>query len=275
MKALAQEVTANLSKRLNVLGIQVKELTGDMQLSKKEIADTQILVVTPEKLDVITRKSGDSGLMDLIKLLIIDEVHLLHEERGPVIEILVARTLRRVESSQQMCRIVGLSATLPNYVDVAVFLGVNLKTGLFYFDSSYRPVPLSQCFVGIQESNPAKKIQIQNELTYKKVIQSLEQGYQCMIFVHSRRDTVKTARILRDLARENNTGQLFVAKDLKQFELAKKRLNKSRNTELIELFDDGLAMHNAGMIRSDRNLVEKFFLEGLIRVLVCTATLAW
>jgi replicative superfamily II helicase len=60
-------------------------------------------------------------------LLIIDEVHLLHEERGPVIEILVARTLRMVESSQKMCRIVGLSATLPNYQDVAVFLGVNPK----------------------------------------------------------------------------------------------------------------------------------------------------
>ena len=50
-----------------------------------------------------------------VRLLILDEVHLLHEDRGPVIEILVARTLRQVESSQQMCRIVGLSATLPNY----------------------------------------------------------------------------------------------------------------------------------------------------------------
>lgn len=29
------------------------------------------------------------------------------------------------------------------------------------------------------------------------------------------------------------------------------------------------------MLRKDRNLVEKLFSEGLIKVLVCTATLAW
>ena len=29
------------------------------------------------------------------------------------------------------------------------------------------------------------------------------------------------------------------------------------------------------MPRSDRNLVEKYFASGQIRVLVCTATLAW
>ena len=57
-----------------------------------------------------------------VKLLIIDEVHLLHEDRGAVIESIVARTLRQVESSQTLIRIVGLSATLPNYVDVADFL---------------------------------------------------------------------------------------------------------------------------------------------------------
>ena len=37
-----------------------------------------------------------------------------------------------------MIRIVGLSATLPNYADVAAFLGVNTDSGLFFFDASYR-----------------------------------------------------------------------------------------------------------------------------------------
>ena len=35
-----------------------------------------------------------------------------------------------------MIRIVGLSATLPNYVDVAMFLRVNPQIGLYYFDES-------------------------------------------------------------------------------------------------------------------------------------------
>lgn len=56
MKALAAEMTANFSKRLSSLGIVVREFTGDMSLTKIEILNTQILVTTPEKWDVATRK---------------------------------------------------------------------------------------------------------------------------------------------------------------------------------------------------------------------------
>jgi replicative superfamily II helicase len=70
---------------------------GDMQLTKSEIMATQFIVTTPEKWDVITRKStGDVELAQKVKLLIIDEVHLLHEDRGAVIESIIARTLRQV-----------------------------------------------------------------------------------------------------------------------------------------------------------------------------------
>lgn len=43
MKALAAEMTESFSKRLQPLGISVKELTGDMQLTKNEILQTQVL----------------------------------------------------------------------------------------------------------------------------------------------------------------------------------------------------------------------------------------
>lgn len=56
MKALAAEMTQNFNRKLNCLGISVKELTGDMQLTKSEILQTQMLVTTPEKWDVVTRK---------------------------------------------------------------------------------------------------------------------------------------------------------------------------------------------------------------------------
>ena len=85
MKALAAEMTAGFGKRLEPLGITVRELTGDMSLTKTEIANTQMLVTTPEKWDVVTRKPGDVGLAALVRLLIIDEVHLLHRDRGPVV----------------------------------------------------------------------------------------------------------------------------------------------------------------------------------------------
>ncbi len=77
-------------------GIVVRELTGDMQLSKRELTETQMIVTTPEKWDVITRKGGDVAVAQTVRLLIIDEVHLLNDERGPVIETLIARTQRQV-----------------------------------------------------------------------------------------------------------------------------------------------------------------------------------
>jgi hypothetical protein len=54
-----------------------------------------MLVTTPEKWDVVTRKPGDVSLAQLVRLLIIDEVHLLHGDRGPVIEALESFPLTR------------------------------------------------------------------------------------------------------------------------------------------------------------------------------------
>ena len=57
-----------------VAGLKVAELTGDTQLSKKEPSETQMIVTTPEKWDVITRKGGDVSVAATVRLLIIDEV---------------------------------------------------------------------------------------------------------------------------------------------------------------------------------------------------------
>lgn len=67
-----------------------------------------------------------------------------------------------------MIRIVGLSATLPNYRDVGMFLGVNPDTGLFYFDASYRPVPLEMQFLGVSERNILAQKGIMDEVCYQK-----------------------------------------------------------------------------------------------------------
>ena len=42
MKALASEMVQNFGRRLAPLGISVRELTGDMQLTKSEIQATQV-----------------------------------------------------------------------------------------------------------------------------------------------------------------------------------------------------------------------------------------
>lgn len=275
MKALAQEVVTRFSKRLAPLRLKVAELTGDMQMTKKEIDQTHIIVTTPEKWDVITRKSSDGTLVQQVKLLIIDEVHLLADSRGSVIETLVARTLRLVESSQSLIRIVGLSATLPNYEDVGTFLRVNPKRGLFHFDNSYRPVPLTQTFIGVTEKNRFKQIESMNHIVYEEALEAIRNGHQVMVFVHSRKETANTMRSIRELASQNETIDEFNTLDHKERSRFDPRVVKSRNKDLSELYNSGFGIHHAGMLRSDRTLSEQMFSAGVLRVLCCTATLAW
>lgn len=106
-----------------------------------------------------------------------------------------------METSQTMIRLVGLSATLPNYKDVALFLGVNIKTGLFHFGPEYRPVPLAMSFAGVTDRSIVKRNMTMLSITYDKLFDSLSRGHQCMVFVHSRKDTGKTAEQLIDEAR--------------------------------------------------------------------------
>ncbi|KAF9451641.1 Sec63-domain-containing protein [Macrolepiota fuliginosa MF-IS2] len=277
MKALAAEIVRKLGKRLRWLSIEVRELTGDMQMTKAEIAATQIIVTTPEKWDVVTRKpTGEGELASSLKLLIIDEVHLLNDERGAVIETIVARTLRQVESSQSVIRIVGLSATLPNFIDVAEFLSVSKYKGLFYFDSSFRPIPLEQHFLGIRgKPGSVKSRKNLDHVTYEKVSELVAQGHQVMVFVHARKETVKAAIDLKETSVAEGTIDNFSCQEHPQWELFRREISQSRNKEMKLLFDYGFGIHHAGMLRSDRNLMEKLFEARAIKVLCCTATLAW
>ncbi|CAD6196952.1 unnamed protein product, partial [Caenorhabditis auriculariae] len=281
MKALATEMTENFGKRLAPLGLKVRELTGDTQLSKKEISETQMLILTPEKWDVVTRKNTtDNSLTALVRLLIIDEVHLLHDERGPVIETIVARTLRQVEMSQTGIRIVGLSATLPNYLDVARFLRVNPYKGLFFFDGRFRPVPLTQRFVGVQTKGGSfrdKQDRI-DEVCYNEVMHHVRQGRQVLTFVHARNATARLAEYFISKASQNGELDLLLGKTMgtREYVGVEKAVQNCRNKgQLLNLFQRGLGIHHAGLVRHDRLLMEKAFGGNHIQILFCTATLAW
>ncbi|KAI6206534.1 hypothetical protein M3Y94_00923100 [Aphelenchoides besseyi] len=277
MKALATEMTANFAKRLARIGLKVRELTGDTQLTKKEINETQMLILTPEKWDVVTRKVDDESLTQLVRLLIIDEVHLLHDERGPVIETIVARTHRQMEIYQQPVRIVGLSATLPNYRDVATFLRVDPYKGLFFFDGRFRPIPLTQTFVGVVEPNTGQVRQYMDEACYDKVMEFLRDEHQVLIFVHSRGATFQMANFMVERAAIDNETSLLQPTNTSSMDYVKslKKVKNAKTRELVHLFEKGIGIHNAGLVRGDRLMMEQMFAEGHIRLMCCTATLAW
>jgi replicative superfamily II helicase len=119
----------------------------------------------------------------LVRLIIIDEIHLLHDERGPVLECIVARNLRNMEATQEDVRLVGLSATLPNYKDVALLLRVDLARGLFLFDNTYRPVALEKQYIGITEKKAVTRFQIMNELVYEKVRLLVVRDLVCLLLI--------------------------------------------------------------------------------------------
>ena len=276
LKALVQEQVGNFGKRLEPYGIRVSELTGDRQLTKQQIADTQVIVTTPEKWDVITRKATDTSYTRLVRLVVIDEIHLLHDDRGPVLESIVSRTIRRIEQTGDPVRLVGLSATLPNYRDVATFLRVDPVKGLFHFDGSYRPCPLRQEFIGVTDKKAIKQLKTMNDVCYTKVIEHVGTNQQQMlIFVHSRKETAKTAKYIRDKAVEMETIGQIMRTDAASRAILEEEASAVNDSNLKDLMPYGFGIHHAGMGVADRTSVQDLFADGQLKVLVCTATLAW
>ena len=200
-----------------------------------------------------------------------------------MIETIVARTLRQVESSQSVIRIVGLSATLPNYVDVADFLRsvlfqchtslklrlrrVSRYAGLFFFDSSFRPVPLEQHFIGVRgKPGTIQSRRNLDRVTFEKVSEMVKLGHQVMVFVHARKETVKAAQALKESATIDGCLDEFSCEDHPSHRLLRRDIGESRNQEMRQLFDSGFGIHHAGMLRSDRNMMERMFGARAIKV---------
>ncbi|ULU08307.1 hypothetical protein L3Y34_019456 [Caenorhabditis briggsae] len=273
MKSLVQEMVGSFSKRLAPFGITVGEMTGDAQMSKEQFMATQVIVCTPEKYDVVTRKGGERAYNQMVRLLIIDEIHLLHDDRGPVLESIVVRTIRQMEQNHDECRLVGLSATLPNYQDVATFLRVKPEH-LHFFDNSYRPVPLEQQYIGVTEKKALKRFQAMNDVVYDKIMEHAGKS-QVLVFVHSRKETAKTAKAIRDACLEKDTLSAFMREGSASTEILRTEAEQVKNLDLKDLLPYGFAIHHAGMNRVDRTLVEDLFADRHIQVLFSTATLAW
>ena len=150
----------------------VLELSGDTHHDRRAIESADILVCTPEKWDLISRgwrgssfgdtSSDKKSFVKRVRLLVIDEIHLLGEERGSVLEAIVSRTrfisrqLQQQEEAQnhttggtELVRIVGLSTAISNPKDLADWIGIseegqgiNRLRGLYNFRPSIRPVPM-------------------------------------------------------------------------------------------------------------------------------------
>jgi len=87
-----------------------------------------------------------------------------------------------------------------------------------------------------------------------------------MVFVHARKETVKSAQKLKEQAQEEGMVSFFEGREHPRFEFYRREISQSRNKEMKELFDAGFGIHHAGMLRSDRNMMERMFEDGAIKV---------
>lgn len=103
-------------------------------------------------------------------------------------------------------------------------------------------------------------------MTFEKVSKLVELGHQVMVFVHARKETVKAALALKESATIDGCLDDFSCEDHPSYGLFRRDISESRNQEMRQLFDFGFGIHHAGMLRSDRNMMERMFEARAIKV---------
>ena len=130
LKALAME-KFNQIKELYGDDLKIGLSIGDVDSEDQKISNFDFIVTTSEKLDSDIRHNP--GLLREVKVVIIDEIHLLHDSsRGPTLEVLITIIKEMVKD----IRIIGLSATIGNAKDLSKWLSAELVL------DTWRPVEL-------------------------------------------------------------------------------------------------------------------------------------
>ncbi len=273
MKALAKERIDDWASQRSfagVFGIKVLELTGDASPDPREIKAAQLIITTPEKWDGVSRNWQSRDYVANVGLVIIDEIHLLGGDRGPVLEVIVSR-MRFISSiTQNRVRFLGLSTALSNAKDLGDWLGIT-NEGLFNFDPSMRPVPTTIYVSGFPGKHYCPRMATMNKPTYAAIC-THSPSKPTLVFVSSRRQTRLTGLDLVSFAASDGQPRRFLRMEEEELQDV---LYHVRDATLRHLLEFGIGMHHAGLAPSDRTLVEDLFVKQKILVLVCTSTLAW
>ncbi|MHA2370069.1 MAG: DEAD/DEAH box helicase, partial [Candidatus Hodarchaeales archaeon] len=268
LKAITSERMRIWEKRQ---GIKTVVVTAETAVTFDDIMDSDIIISVPEKIDSITRNPEleIEPFLNSIRVLVLDEVHLLDMDgRGDALEALVTRFFRK-SKERERTRIVALSATVPNYEDVAAWLRVP-SSCIFRYGEEYRPITLETRFLAYQEGESFEEDrQIQNKLVLEQIEKALEKKYQVIVFVNSRKGTEKLTKRIVNFWDKNGTHADLVSAETMEIS------DKVESKPLSNITFAGVGFHHAGLSQKDRELIEIKFIEGFCRILVSTTTLAW
>ncbi|QQR81274.1 MAG: DEAD/DEAH box helicase [Deltaproteobacteria bacterium] len=126
-RSLAFELERTFSKTLSPLGYQVSHLYGGSRFSgvdRELVNEGHITIATPEKAKAMLRAAPE--IFESVKLIIIDEGHLLGENERNVRNELFLESLRLL-ALKNGARILLLSAVLPNAADLASWIGGDIN----------------------------------------------------------------------------------------------------------------------------------------------------
>ncbi|XP_076976415.1 putative ATP-dependent DNA helicase HFM1 isoform X2 [Tamandua tetradactyla] len=279
IKALCSQRFDDWKEKFGPIGLNCKEVTGDTVVDDLfEIQHAHIIMTTPEKWDSMTRKWRDNSLVQLVRLFLIDEVHVIKDEnRGPTLEVVVSR-MKTVQSLSQTLentstiipmRFVAVSATIPNVEDIAEWLSDGERPAVYMkMDESHRPVKLRKVVLGFPCSNNQTEFKFDLTLNYKiaSVIQTYSDQKPTLVFCATRKGVQQAASVLVKDAKFIMT--------VEQKQRLQKCANSVRDSKLRDVLIYGVAYHHAGMELSDRKEVERAFMVGDIPVIFTTSTLA-
>ncbi|KAL1904303.1 ATP-dependent DNA helicase MER3 [Sporothrix stenoceras] len=201
-KALCSERARDWQNKFKPLGLQVAEFTGDTSAAEVWRARmASVIITTPEKWDSITRKWSDHGnLLKTVKLVLIDEVHILKDTRGATLETVVSR----MKTLGSEVRFVALSATIPNSTDIAQWLGLTytspqVPAKTFVCGEEFRPVRLDKIVVGYNMGggNEHSLDSILDDQLPDLIVKHA-QGKPVLIFCFTRKSTESAASALAE-----------------------------------------------------------------------------
>lgn len=259
-------------------GDQVGILTGDVTMNP----DASLLVMTTEVFRN-TLLDEPERLRDF-RFVVHDEVHYLDDaERGTVWEESI------IHAPPQM-RLVCLSATVPNVRELADWMGTVRGEPVTVVEMSRRPVPLDH-LVWVPDHGPMRpadglrlldlpfrlREKMRRERAPTRVLDWLEQQrlLPVLFFCFSRKEC-------EALANENRGRRLLAPADEQRMaalfdDLAGRYELDPASPAVVRLRQmsiAGVGYHHAGMLPIHKEVVERLFTSGLLRMLFATETFA-
>ena len=285
LKALSNQKYHDFSKKYGIENTGL--LTGDTSINR----DAKIVVMTTEvfrnMLYGTTFGSVKDNLKD-VKYVVLDEVHYMNDEsRGTVWEESIIYCPTNIQ-------IIALSATVQNSSQLTDWINtVHSETKHVFTD--FRPVPLR--FYYYDSSKPhtilplmtptgALNSKIKPESRYKyfnaktqpknqmaDIVEVLHQKdmLPCIYFTFSRRKCDENALQCKKLELLTKEESIEIEKYIDEYLKDNMYLFNSPQLELIK---KGVAPHHAGLLPGLKNLIERLFQKGLIKVVFATETLA-